>query len=364
MAKEVYIKIPMSYKLFGQEKMHMKKKYIRLITGIIVAGIGLAGVVYQTKNPKEESVSKTENNNENNIAPNFTTNINNYPSEKTENTTDVVEKLKEEKNKLEDQLEKAKSDIEELENIQKQNEEDINRYEKTNADIEDQLEKVNQQLTQAKEENKTLNADLRDVKDVDFLDQQIYVEGNKILDIKEPIASIDGNIYYSDEIVEEILGRYGTEYSYTDTQIDIKKNVDATKLPLSQAEVYEKDNCVSTGSGSREDVEGNQFSGVLINDRGGISFLVNEKYEKMSGVIHVAKETPSDFSGTIRIIIYDKDGNSKDVYESPTLTKLSEEQTFMDEKSLDIKGAKVVRIEQNAVYPVDVVISDAFFYNE
>ena len=103
MVKEVYIKVPMSYKVFGQEKMHMKKKYITLITGIlaiIVAVIGLAKEVYQTENSKEESVSKTENNNENNIAPNFTTNINNYPSEKTENTTDVVEKLKEEKNKL------------------------------------------------------------------------------------------------------------------------------------------------------------------------------------------------------------------------------------------------------------------------
>lgn len=41
----------MSYKVFGQEKMHMKKKYITLITGIlaiIVAVIGLAKEVYQT----------------------------------------------------------------------------------------------------------------------------------------------------------------------------------------------------------------------------------------------------------------------------------------------------------------------------
>lgn len=51
MVKEVYIKVPMSYKVFGQEKMHMKKKYITLITGIlaiIVAVIGLAKEVYQT----------------------------------------------------------------------------------------------------------------------------------------------------------------------------------------------------------------------------------------------------------------------------------------------------------------------------
>lgn len=50
-ANDVKPGLIMSYKVFGQEKMHMKKKYITLITGIlaiIVAVIGLAKEVYQT----------------------------------------------------------------------------------------------------------------------------------------------------------------------------------------------------------------------------------------------------------------------------------------------------------------------------
>lgn len=350
--------------------MSMRKKHVPIVAAVITGTLGIAGIVYQTKYAKSEaSVSKKEeNNNADNVAKDsgIIINNNNYSSgEKKENNVESVEELTKENDKLKDQLEKAKLNIEELESTQKQTEEDLAQSKTENADITEQLQEANLELKQIKEENKSLTSEVKGANVVDFLDQQIYVEGNKISDTNNSIASIDGKIYYSDEIVEKILGRYGTEYSYTDTEVTIQKDVNATKLPLSQAEVYEKDDCVSTGSGLREDIDGNQFSGILINDQGGISFLVNEKYEKMSGIIHIAKETNKEFHAIIRVVIYDKDGNTKNVFESKELSTLANEQNFTDTGVLDIKGAKVVRIEQERSYgAVDAVISDAFFYNE
>lgn len=339
----------------------MKAKHkVAIIVAIITAGASITVAVINNyislKTEKTAIQPITENNNSNTTQ--------NSGEEKTK--TETIEELEEENKKLESQLKEAKSSIEELENTQKQNEEDISQYENKNADMVEQLEKVNSELKQIKEENKSLTDELYNMNEVNFLNEQVYVEGNEISRITNSIASIDGTIYYSDEIVKKILERYGAEYNQTDTKIVIQKDVDATKLSLSRAEVYEKDDyCVSTGSGLREDIEGDQFSGILINDEGGISFLVNEKYEKMSGVIHVAKETGSEHCAYIRIITYDKDGNSKNVFESKKLSVLANEQAFTENSALDITGAKIVRIEQKKGFgAVDAVISDAFFYNE
>lgn len=335
----------------------MKTKHItKIVVAFITSGVALAGIVYQTNHSSKETVETQEKNEDEvvNDAKN-----NNYLNGRTEKSdTDIVQMLQEENSDLKGQLEDSQK-------VRKQKEKEISQYESENTYLTDELEKVNLELKQTKEENEAFLSESNDRNKVEFLDQQIYVEGSKIPGSSNAIASINGSIYYSDETVEKILERYGTEYSYSDTGINIQKNIDATKLSLSRAEVYEKDDSVSTGSGIREDIEGDQFSGILFRSYGGISFLVNEKYEKMSGVIHIARETASNARTRIQVIIYDKDGNEKTVFESKELTALANEQTFSDEGDLDIKGAKIVRIEQQYIDgKTEAVISDAFFYNE
>lgn len=177
---------------------------------------------------------------------------------------------------------------------------------------------------------------------------------------------VDEVPYYNENVLKLILGHYGIKYQYEKDKVYIGEIIETDKLPLSEAEIYEIGAAASENSGIRSDKNGNEFSGILITeetfDGGYVSYFVNENYNRMSGVIHVTKETPNRNSAEINIVVIDRDGNETTVYTSEEITNLSHPVPFKD---INIDGAVIVSIQQDVFYAeVEAVISDAFFYNE
>lgn len=182
---------------------------------------------------------------------------------------------------------------------------------------------------------------------------------------------VDDNPFFSESALKTVFGHYGIGYEYGEDKVYIGEKKETEKLPLSQAEVYEQGDKFSASSGVRKDKDGNEFSGLLVTDYqnygGYVSYFTNGKYNKISGVIHVAAETDNDAASKIQISKMDEKGDFVPVYTTPKLTKLSEPMLF----STDIGDSKVIKIEQISLVDyaihykaVEAVISEAYFYNE
>ena len=158
------------------------------------------------------------------------------------------------------------------------------------------------------------------------------------------VALVNGGIYYHENLVKTILENYNKSYEYSENKIDITTNIDDSSFLVSKAEIYEIDGSVSMSSRIRQDINGNEFSGILFSGNGKASVLLNEKYTKIKGIVHVAKESINDRD--CRVIIYktDKYGNTTQVHESKDLTKLSGIDDFSN--GCDIEGAVVLTIEK------------------
>lgn len=273
-----------------------------------------------------------------------------------------IAQLNEEKQSLEAELENANCEIEELKN-QQLNSAEAAKMETQNLKAE--LEESDNRVAEFEENIKELSTQLNSKIVTTFENIPVYLEGLRISQEGDnSVALVNGGIYYHENLVKTILENYNKSYEYSENKIDITTNIDDSSFLVSKAEIYEIDGSVSMSSGIRQDINGNEFSGILFSGNGKVSVLLNEKYTKLKGIVHVAKESINDRD--CRVIIYkaDKYGNTTQVHESKDLTKLSGIDDFSN--GCDIEGAVVLTIESHSAYGncMDVVIKDAYLYND
>lgn len=247
-----------------------------------------------------------------------------------------------------------------------QNQDEIAQISKEKEEAESQLEDANSKISELEKENDDLLRQIDNEIKVEYSDSKLYLDGGALSELSNPILLVDENSFFSESALKTVLGHYGIAYEYVENEVCIGEKKVIDKVPLSQAEIYEKARGSSLNSGNRKDMNGNEFCGILIeNDTtsGRISFFTNEKYEKISGVVHVTAESTNHNTSKIKIRKIDKYENVVTVYTSPEMTNLSDPAYFTD---VDISGAKLVTIEQDYETggTVEFVISEAYFYNE
>lgn len=346
----------------------MKEKNITRIIVEIIGGIGgVAAAFYSGKHTEGNSVTDTIINNTNtielgNVAEKSDKEIFDWFIQQYNENQKEVKQLKSEKEELEETLEGTNSEINRLKEQQNSDAENVDE-EKNNLRAE--LDESQAKISELESSNQELLMELTDSIDVDFENWQIEVDGLKLPSEDKPVALIDNQTYFSSNMVEMILEYYDKICKIDDKTMEIFSDIDDSKLAISKAQIYDIDSCASTNSGMRSDLSGNEFSGVLINGTGQISFLLNGKYKKMKGVVHVAKETGNDSLANIQIWIVDENGNEKSVYEVDGLNNLSKPEDADFSNGINIEGAKIVRIEQYGTWGnIDAIISDAYFYND
>ena len=346
----------------------MKEKNITRIIVEIIGGIGLAAAAfYGGKHTEGNSVADTIINNTNtielgNVDEKSDKEIFDWFIQQYNENQKEVKQLKSEKEELEETLEGTNSEINRLKEQQNSDAENADE-EKNNLQAE--LDESQAKISELESSNQELLMKLTDSVDVDFENWQIEVDGLKLPSEDKPAALIDNQIYFSSNMVETILEYYDKICKIDDKTMEIFSDIDDSKLAISKAQIYDIDSCASINSGIRSDLNGNEFSGVLINGSGKISFLLNGKYKKMKGAVHVAKETENDSLANIQIWIVDENGNEKSVYEVDGLNNLSKPEDADFSNGINIEGAKIVRIEQNGICgDIDAIISDAYFYND
>lgn len=346
----------------------MKEKNITRIIVEIIGGIGMgAAAYYGGMHTEGNSMTNTIINNTNtielgNVAEKSDKEILNWLIQQYNENQEEVKLLNSEKKKLEEKLESANSKIDSLEEQQSSDAENADQ-EKSNLQAE--LDESQAKLSELESSNQELLMKLNDYVDVAFENWQIGVDGMNLPSEDKSVALINNQTYFNLNTVERILEYYDKMCKTDDKKMNIISDIDDSKLAISKAQIYDIDSCASTNSGIRSDLNGNEFSGVLINGTGQISFLLNGKYKKMKGAIHVAKETENDCFADIQIWIVDENGNEKSVYEVDGLDNLSKPEDADFSNGINIEGAKIVRIEQHGKWGnIDAIISDAYFYND
>lgn len=298
-------------------------------------------------------------------------------SEQLTQNQEEYQQIETKNTELQSQLDAANSKISQLETennsklseLAKNNETLATQIKNQQSEMEAQSEQAESEISRLEEEKEDLVAQINSMPNLAFTNSQIYLDGGVLSGVNNPILLVDNTPYYSESALKLILSHYEKPYEYTGEEVNIGKKIETEKLPLSQAEIYEVGyNGVSQNSGIRVDKNGNEFSGILIerswSNGGYISYFVNEKYNKISGIIHVTKETENDNSATIQIIAYDEKGNEVTAYTSDEMTNLSKAIPF--EVSIN-NNTKVIEIRQDAYWynrPIEAVISEAYFYNE
>lgn len=302
---------------------------------------------------------------------NVAVNLQNYSSDEAINwfmqhyneSLEEITQLKGEKQELKDQLEVADQEISKLQQQQLEgNESAETEKEALNA----KLKENEDEIAELKGTIEAFSTQMNNEISVNFENVPVYLENLMVSSYgDQSVALINGIPYYSENIFKRVLEGNSKLYQYSSTRVDILSDIEASKMLVSKAEIYEIDDSVSLSSGIRTDIGGNEFSGILFTGRGSVSFLLNEGYKKMRGIVHVAKESDNSNYGHINIYKTDKDGNVTPVHESKELTKISGVDDFSN--GCDIESAVIVTIEGYAGYSsteMDMVLSDAYFYND
>lgn len=346
----------------------MKEKNITKIIVKIIGVIGLAvATFYGGKHTEGSSVADTIINNTNtielgNVAEKSDKEILDWFMQQYNENQKEVKQLKSEKEELEETLESTNSEINRL---KEQQSSDAENADEEKSNLQAELDESQAKISELESSNQELLMELTDSVDVDFENWQIAVDGLSLPSEDKSVVLIDNQTYFSSNMVETILEHYDKICKTDDKKMDISSDIDNSKLAISKAQIYNIDSCASTNSGIRSDLNGNEFSGVLINGTGQISFLLNGKYKKMKGAVHVAKETENSALANIQIWIVDENGNEKSVYEVDGLNNLSKPEDADFSNGINVEGAKIVRIEQYGVRGnIDAIISDACFYND
>lgn len=232
--------------------------------------------------------------------------------------------------------------------------------------LEEDLKNEQQKNQELQEQNQSLQEQVKNMPSIEYKTIKSYLDGVEMTEIEKPIALVNGKSFYNEDLIKQVFGHYNTGFELETDKLYIGEKKPLDSLPLSKATLYDKSDGTSINSGECKDLSGNKFSGILItNDSYDkfISFLVNKNYNKISGVIHVADQTPNGNEAKIEIYTIDENSNEVKVFSSPTLTNLSEPVVF---SGVDITNAKIVRIEQSGAHGwgIHAVISDAYFYNE
>lgn len=366
----------------------MQKKYAGIIKAVIAtvgtittAVMGYFSVVEPKNKDMENSPVNTESNNtDNNNNITINNNIDRFfPNDSQGKGKSYGEKdmdqMNEENQKLQEKLESVSNELASLKE-QKAKEDESAKAEKEsikeenesvkaeNEALKTEIEEGKIKIAELQENAEALTNQLNNGTSAIFEDIPIYLEGTKVsTDGDSSVALINGSFYYSEAIVKEMVESWNKIYNFSESQIDVA--TDTSHLEVSKAEIYEIDNSVSLSSGIRADIGGNEFSGILISGNGRVSFLLNGQYKKIRGIVHVAKESANENKGYINIYKTDKDGNVTPVHESKELTKISGVDDFSN--GCDIEGAVIVTIEGTWRYSgegIDMVISDAYFYND
>lgn len=234
------------------------------------------------------------------------------------------------------------------------------------SEIQQEKELLEEDLKNEQQKNQELQEQVKNMPSIEYKAIKSYLDGVEMTEIEKPIALVNGKSFYNEDLIKQVFGHYNTGFELETDKLYIGEKKLLDSLPLSKATLYDKSDGTSINSGECKDLSGNKFSGILITndsyDRF-ISFLVNKNYNKISGVIHVADQTPNGNEAKIEIYTIDENSNEVKVFSSPTLTNLSEPVVF---SGVDITNAKIVRIEQSGAHGwgIHAVISDAYFYNE
>lgn len=232
------------------------------------------------------------------------------------------------------------------------------QLEATNSKLNSDLEQSESELAKLKEINSELSSQISNVPSVEFVSPSLYIDSEKLSDLYNSVVLINEAPYYSENALKMILRNLGKEYEYTAEEIYIGKKSETEKIPLSQVKIYDLGDNASQASGIRSDISGNEFSGLLLETYGHISYFVDKKYSKICGAIHIVKETSNSRSGTVSISTFNENQEETVVYTSDTLNNLSDVVYFSD---VPINNAKVVNISVSG--HIKAVISEAYFYN-
>lgn len=350
----------------------MKEKNITKIVGKTISAIAvIVAAFYGGRFTESSSMAHTIINNTNTInIGDVAEKLEGYSNQETfdwfikqynESQAELKQSNKE-KEELEKKLENTNSEID---NLKQQQSNDAENADEEKNKLQTELDESQTKILQLESSNKELLARLNDVVEVEFENWKIDVDGLDLSSENKSVALVDNQPYFSSEIVEKILEHYNKICEINDKKMNILSDIDNNKIAISKAQIYDIDSCASTNSGIRSDLNGNEFSGVLINGTGQISFLLNGKYNRMKGAVHVAKETQNGCWADIKIWLIDENGNEKSVYEADELNNLSKPEDADFTNGINIEGAKIVRIEQHGVMGnIDAVISDAYFYND
>lgn len=344
-------------------------KTVSTIGVIIVALIsGYFGGNYTGRKQEENSMTNTIINNANtielgNLAEKFKgysdKEIFDWFIQRYNESQEEVKQLNLEKKELEEKIESTNSEIS---NLKEQQNSDAENADEEKSKLQAKLDASQAKISELENDNQKLLIKLDEFVEVDFENWQIDVDGLNLPSEDKPAALIGNQTYFSLDTVEKILEKYDKICKTDDKKLEVVSDIENSKIAISKAQIYDIDNCASTNSGIRRDLNGNEFSGVLLNGTGQISFLLNGQYKKMKGTVHVAKETENGSCANIQIWIVDENGNEKSVYEVDGLNNLSKPEDADFGNGINIEGAKIVKIKQDGY--IDAIISDAYFYND
>lgn len=279
-----------------------------------------------------------------------------------------------------------KQNQEQIDKLQRENNslldsnESLSQLQQENSQLSKNLSQLQQENTQLAEnlqneqqKSQDLQRQITSVPSIEYKGIKAYLDGAEVTGVENPMALINGKTFYNEDLIKQIFGHYNTGFELAGDSLYVGKKIILETLPLSKAEVFDMHSGISINSGQRKDFNGNEFSGVLINgyssgSRIGVTFSTNKSYNRLTGRICISDTTSTEASGKIEISVTMDDSNSKEytpIYTSETFTKITDPIPF----TIDIGDAKLVKIcliQNNFITPVafDVVIADAYFYNE
>lgn len=211
---------------------------------------------------------------------NVTVNLQNYSSDEAINwfmqhyneSLEEITQLKGEKQELKDQLEVADQEISKLQQQQLEGNESAETEKET---LNVKLKENEDEIAELKGTIETLSTQMNNGVSVNFENVPVYLENLMVSsDGDRSVALINGIPYYSENILKRVLEESSKLYQYSGTRVDILSDIEASKMLVSKAEVYQIDDSVSLSSGIRTDIGGNEFSGILFTGRGRVTFLL------------------------------------------------------------------------------------------
>lgn len=312
----------------------MKKQFVSIIiiSAIILSGCGEGGITVTGDNATINT--STETNNAQAIVDtdvNTDVDVNNDKSTNENSNSDKDQTIVIEDNEIYQQLKKEYDHL------------------------VDENEKLNQEIDSLKEENSNLKQQSSNVRNIEYKNIGLSIDGNAIpINKTNSSVVIDNKVYYSEEFIDSFINS-DMEKSIQDETMYVGRIIKNKALLVDQ---YEYGHSYAGVYNSITDSYGKLHTNSIVfnSSKCYITYNLNREYSLFRFSLAVRNNASDNGIGTLTI-----KADGEVVYTSEDLTKATEK---IDVADISIKNCSLLTIEYNAYASCDCIMSDMEIYNE